>query len=74
MAEAKNALHYKARRRRVLRMLEDLALLVERTMRVIDQARAPVMTLPFLFEDELRTPQLELLARELARQLEASPA
>src|SRR3954452_25149658 len=42
VAEATNALHYKARRRRVLRMLDDLAVLVERTMRVIDQARARV--------------------------------
>ena len=43
VAEATNALHYKARRRRVLRMLEDLAVLVERTMRVVDQARARVL-------------------------------
>jgi len=42
--------------------------------RLVDQARAPVMTLPFLFEDELRIAQLELLSRELARQLEATPA
>ena len=42
VAEATKALHYKARRRRVRRMLEDLAVLVERTMRVIDQARARV--------------------------------
>jgi len=42
VAEAANALGYKARRRRVRRMLDDLAVLVERTMRVIDQARARV--------------------------------
>jgi anion-transporting ArsA/GET3 family ATPase len=38
--------------------------------RLVGEARAPVLTLPFLFEDELRAPQLELLAGELARQLE----
>src|SRR3954453_3038017 len=42
VAEATGALRYKARRRRVLRMLEELAVLVERAMRVIDQARARV--------------------------------
>ena len=42
VAEATKALRYKARRRRVRRMLEDLAVLVERTLRVIDQARARV--------------------------------
>jgi transposase, IS5 family len=42
VADATRALQYKARRRRVRRMLEDLAVLVERTMRVIDQARARV--------------------------------
>jgi IS5 family transposase len=42
VTEATNALRYKARRRRVLRMLEDLAVLVERTIRVIDQSRARV--------------------------------
>jgi IS5 family transposase len=42
VAEATKALQYKARRRRVRRMLEDLAVLVERTERVIDQARARV--------------------------------
>jgi IS5 family transposase len=40
--EAAKALSYKARRRTVRRMLEDLAVLVERTARVIDQARARV--------------------------------
>jgi transposase, IS5 family len=42
VAEASNALQYKARRRRVRRMLADLAVLVERTGRVIGQARARV--------------------------------
>ena len=42
VAEATKALHYKARRRHVRRMLEDLTVLVERTTRVIDQARARV--------------------------------
>jgi IS5 family transposase len=42
VAEATKALQHKARRRRVRRLLEDLAVLVERTMRVIDQARARV--------------------------------
>ena len=42
VAEATNALHYKARRRHVRRMLEDLTVLVERTTQVIDQARARV--------------------------------
>jgi IS5 family transposase len=40
--EAATALLYKARRRNVQRMLDDLAVLVERTVRVIDQARARV--------------------------------
>jgi IS5 family transposase len=40
--EATNALSYKARRRKIRRLLEDLAVLVERTARVIDQARARV--------------------------------
>jgi IS5 family transposase len=42
VVEATKVLHYKARRRRVLRMLTDLAVLVERTERVIAQARARV--------------------------------
>jgi transposase, IS5 family len=42
VAEAAKALCYKARRRRVRRMIEDLAVLVERTRRVIDQSRARV--------------------------------
>jgi transposase, IS5 family len=42
VAEAANVGHYQARRRRVRRMLADLAVLVERTGRVIDQARARV--------------------------------
>jgi IS5 family transposase len=42
VGEAMKALHYKARRRRVRRMLDDLAVLVERAVRVIDQARARV--------------------------------
>ena len=43
VAEASNLLDYQARRRRrVRRMLADLAVLVERTGRVIDQARARV--------------------------------
>jgi transposase, IS5 family len=42
VAEATNVLNYQARRRRVRRMLADLTVLVERTMRVIDQARARV--------------------------------
>jgi IS5 family transposase len=40
--EAINALQYTARRRKVRRLLDDLAVLVERTARVIDQARARV--------------------------------
>ena len=40
--------------------------------RLASQARAPVVTLPFLFEDELGEPQLERLAAELARQLEGA--
>jgi transposase, IS5 family len=43
VAEATKALSYKARRRRVRRLLEELAVLVERTVRVIDQARARVI-------------------------------
>jgi IS5 family transposase len=42
VTEAANALGHKARRRRVRRMLDDLAELIERTVRVIDQARARV--------------------------------
>jgi transposase, IS5 family len=42
VAEAMKALRYKARRRRVRRMIADLAVLVERTERVITQARARV--------------------------------
>ena len=42
VAEATKALQYKARRRRVRRMLDDLAVLVERTSRVIAQARTRV--------------------------------
>ena len=42
VTEASKALQHKARRRRVRRMLEELAVLVERTLRVIDQARARV--------------------------------
>ena len=42
VVDATNALGHKARRRRVRRMLADLAVLVERTERVIDQARARV--------------------------------
>jgi len=42
MAEAVNALGHKPRRRRVRRMLEELAVLVDRTRRVIDQARCRV--------------------------------
>jgi IS5 family transposase len=42
VAEATKALQHKPRRRRVRRMLEDLAVLAERTRRVIDQARARV--------------------------------
>ena len=42
VAEATKALQHKARRRQVRRMLEDLAVLVERTQRVIDQARCRV--------------------------------
>jgi IS5 family transposase len=42
VAEATKALAYQARRRRVRRLLEELAVLVERTRRVIDQARARV--------------------------------
>jgi transposase, IS5 family len=42
VAEAANVLPYQARRRCVRRMLADLAVLVERTLRVIDQARARV--------------------------------
>ena len=42
VAEAVNALQYKARRRKVRRMLADLAVLVERTNLVIAQARCRV--------------------------------
>jgi transposase, IS5 family len=42
VAEATKALHYKARRRRVRRLLDELAVLVERTTRVIAQARIRV--------------------------------
>jgi transposase, IS5 family len=42
VAEAAKVLSYQARRRRVRRMLEDLTVLVELTMRVIDQARVRV--------------------------------
>ena len=42
VADTTKALRYKARRRRVRRMIADLAVLVERTERVIDQARARV--------------------------------
>jgi transposase, IS5 family len=42
VAEAEKVLHYQARRRRIRRMLADLAVLVERTVRVIDQARIRV--------------------------------
>jgi transposase, IS5 family len=42
VAEATKALPHKARRRRVRRMLEELAVLVERTTRVIAQARTRV--------------------------------
>jgi IS5 family transposase len=42
VVEATKALHYKAGRRRVRRMLADLAVLVERTERVIAQARTRV--------------------------------
>ncbi|HEX2396521.1 MAG TPA: ArsA-related P-loop ATPase [Solirubrobacteraceae bacterium] len=38
------------------------------------EVRAPVLTLPFLFEDELRAPQLERLAGELAGQLDKAHA
>jgi anion-transporting ArsA/GET3 family ATPase len=40
--------------------------------RLVGHVRAPLLTLPFLFEDELRAPQLELLARELTRQLDGA--
>jgi IS5 family transposase len=42
VAEADKVLHYQARRRRVQRMIADLGVLVERTRRVIHQARARV--------------------------------
>ena len=42
VAEAINALHYKARRRKVRRMLAELAVLIERTTQVIAQARCRV--------------------------------
>jgi IS5 family transposase len=41
--EANKVLRYQARKRRIRRMLADLAVLVERTMRVIDQAHARVL-------------------------------
>jgi len=40
--------------------------------RLAAAVRAPVLTLPFLFEDELRAAQLERLAGELARQLDSA--
>jgi IS5 family transposase len=40
--EAANALTYKTRRRKVRRLLDHLAVLIERTARLIDQARARV--------------------------------
>jgi anion-transporting ArsA/GET3 family ATPase len=40
--------------------------------RLDDEVPAPLLTLPFLFEDELRAPQLRRLADELARQLQAA--
>ena len=42
VAEATKALHYKARRRRVRRLLDELAVLIERTVQVIAQARTRV--------------------------------
>jgi IS5 family transposase len=42
VADAVRVLDYQARRRRVRRMLEDLAVLVERTRRLIEQARRRV--------------------------------
>ena len=42
VTEATKALQHKARQRRVRRLLEDLAVLIERTERVIDQARCRV--------------------------------
>ena len=42
VAEATKVLHYKARRRRVRRLLDELAVLVERTVQVIAQARTRV--------------------------------
>src|SRR3954447_8743377 len=42
VTEATIVLSYKARRRRVRRMLDDLAVLVERTRRVVEQARCRV--------------------------------
>lgn len=42
VTEATKALSHKARRRQVRRLLEDLAVLIERTERVIDQARCRV--------------------------------
>jgi len=42
VAEARKALQHKARRRRVRRMLEELAVLIERTTQVIAQARIRV--------------------------------
>jgi anion-transporting ArsA/GET3 family ATPase len=40
--------------------------------RLVGHVRAPVLTLPFLFEDELRAAQLERLARDLSRQLDGA--
>ena len=48
VADATKALRYKARRRRVRRMLADLAVLVERTERVIDQATDQLSGAPAL--------------------------
>ncbi|MFL5820121.1 MAG: ArsA family ATPase [Solirubrobacteraceae bacterium] len=46
----------------------------EQLDRLASQARAPVVTLPFLFEDELRAPQLRRLAGDLMRQLDGARA
>ena len=42
VAEATNVLNYQARRRRVRRMLAELTVLVERTMRIVDEPTLPV--------------------------------
>src|SRR5205823_6263735 len=42
VADATNALGYKARRRKVRRLLDEMAVLVERTGHVIEQARTRV--------------------------------